>query len=35
VLEEEVEESVDRAVDFALSSPDPDPSSALEDVYAE
>jgi pyruvate dehydrogenase E1 component alpha subunit len=34
-LEQEVAASVDRAVDFALSSPDPGPASALKDVYAE
>jgi TPP-dependent pyruvate/acetoin dehydrogenase alpha subunit len=35
VLEREIERSVDEAVDFALASPDPDATSALEDVYAE
>jgi TPP-dependent pyruvate/acetoin dehydrogenase alpha subunit len=34
VLEREIERSVDEAVDFALASPDPDATSALEDVYA-
>ena len=35
VLEQEVDASVDKGVNFALSSPDPDVAAALEDVYAE
>jgi TPP-dependent pyruvate/acetoin dehydrogenase alpha subunit len=34
LVDREVDASVDKAVDFALSSSDPDASSALEDVYA-
>ena len=35
VLEQEVDASVDKGVNFALSSHDPDVAAALEDVYAE